>query len=144
MPSVTATQSPIITAPLSASRHVRCDQKWLITRQGIESKELIWVPALAPSERLFKRYLGEWKGRDVEKYWPIYVEFFEEELKTKEKLDALRELWHLSSSGISVGLFCYCSSPLHCHRSLIGNFLKNHGATITEYRNLSMMMRHFH
>ncbi len=126
-------QSPIITAPLSAARHVRCDEKWLITRQGIESKELIWVPDLAPSERLFKRYLEEWKGRGIEKYWPIYVEFFERELKSKEKIDALRMLWRLSSSGVTVGLFCYCSDPQHCHRTLIGSFLKQHGAIVEEY-----------
>jgi uncharacterized protein YeaO (DUF488 family) len=125
--------TPIITAPLSAARHVACDLRWLITRQGIESKELIWVPALAPSENLFRRYLGEWKGQDPERYWPLYVELFEKELETKEKLDALRELWRLSLSGTTVGLFCFCSSPLHCHRSLVGNFLKKHGATVIEH-----------
>jgi hypothetical protein len=75
--------SLIITAPLSAARHVACDIRWLITRQGIESKELVWVPALAPSESLFKRYLEEWKGREPEEYWPEYVELFERELETR-------------------------------------------------------------
>jgi uncharacterized protein YeaO (DUF488 family) len=126
-------QNLIITASLSAARYVNCDLRWLITRQGIESKELLWVPALAPSERLFKRYLEEWKGRGIENYWPLYVEAFEEELKTKEKLDALRELWRLSSRSVTVGLFCFCASPEHCHRSLIGSFLKRHGATVIEY-----------
>ncbi|HNY66750.1 MAG TPA: DUF488 family protein [Deltaproteobacteria bacterium] len=126
-------RSPIITAPLSAARHVECDRKWLITRQGIESSALVWVPALAPSERLFRRYLQEWKGKGIERYWPLYVEAFEGELRSKEKRDALRELWKLSASGVTVGLFCYCQSPEHCHRTLVGNFLKMHGAEVIEY-----------
>lgn len=125
--------TPIITAPLSAARHIQCNERWLITHVEAKIEGFKWVPELAPSQRLFKRYLDEWKGTLVEDYWPKYVKAFQEELKQKSKLDALRHLWHLSSEGVRVALFCYCQSPEHCHRSLVGDFLKEHGATVMEY-----------
>ena len=125
--------TPIITAPLSAARHIQCDQRWLITRVEAKIEGILWVPALAPSQRLFKKYLEDWKGTLVEDYWPEYVEMFQQELKQKSKLKALRRIWQLSSQGVSVVLFCYCQSPEHCHRRLVGDFLKEHGVTVTEF-----------
>jgi uncharacterized protein YeaO (DUF488 family) len=98
-----------------------------------EIKDIKWVPELAPSPRLFRRYLEEWKGKAAEKYWPIYSDLFQDELKSEEKLVTLRQLWSLSSKGISVVLFCYCPNPATCHRSLVGNFLRSHGANVIEY-----------
>ncbi len=77
--------------------------------------------------------MEEWKGLAAEKYLDIYVDIFNEELKTKERLIALRKLWMLSSEGISVAMFCYCSKPIYCHWSLIADFLRSHGATVMEY-----------
>jgi len=125
--------TPIITAPLSAARHIQCDEKWLITRVEAKGESILWVPELAPSQRLFKKYLDEWKGSLVEYYWQEYVEMFQQELKQKSKLAALRRVWQLSSQGVSVALFCYCQSPEHCHRSLIADFLRSHGASVMEY-----------
>jgi len=125
--------TPIITAPLSAARHIHTNEKWLITRVEARGKGILWVPELAPSQRLYGRYMEEWKGLAAEKYWDIYVSAFNEELKTKEKLGALRKLWKLYSEGISVALFCYCPKPAHCHRSLIADFLQSHGAAVMEY-----------
>lgn len=125
--------TPIITAPLSAARHIQCDERWLITRVEAKGEGILWVPELAPSQRLYGRYMGEWKGLAAERYWDIYVDAFNEELKMKEKLGALRKLWKLSSEGISVALLCYCPKPTHCHRSLIADFLRLHGAVVTEY-----------
>jgi len=125
--------SPIITAPLSAVRRIQCDERWLITRVEARAEGIRWVPELAPSQRLYSRYMEEWKGLASERYWDIYVDIFNEELKTKEKLGALRKLWTLSSEGVSVALFCYCLKPTHCHRSLIADFLRSHGAPVMEY-----------
>ena len=127
------TMTPIITAPLSTSRHIQCDKRWLITRVESRGEGILWVPELAPSQRLFKKYLDDWKGTLVEDYWPEYVKMFQEELKQKSKLAALRKIWQLSSQGVSVALFCYCQSPEHCHRSLVGDFLRAHGARVIEY-----------
>ncbi len=96
--------TPIITAPLSAARHIQCDEKWLITRVEAKGESILWVPELAPSQRLFKKYLDEWKGSLVEYYWQEYVEMFQQELKQKSKLAALRRVWQLSSQGVSVAL----------------------------------------
>jgi len=123
----------IITAPLSAARHIQCDERWLITRVEAKGEGILWVPDLAPSQRLFRRYLDEWKGTLVEDYWPQYVEMFQQELKQRSKLAALRRIWKLSSKGVRVVLFCYCQSPEHCHRSLVGDFLRSHGAKVIEY-----------
>jgi uncharacterized protein YeaO (DUF488 family) len=125
--------SPIITAPLSAARHIKCDELWLITRVEAKIEGFQWVPELAPSKRLFKKYLDEWKGTLIEDYWQEYVEIFQKELKQKSKLATLRHLWQLSSQGVSVALFCYCQSPEHCHRTLVGDFLRTHGADVMEY-----------
>ncbi len=125
--------TPIITAPLHAARHIQCDEKWLITRVEVKGDGILWVPDLAPSQRLYGRYMEEWKGLAAERYWDTYVDAFNEELKTKEKLRALRKLWKLSSEGITVALLCYCPKPTHCHRSLIANFLRVHGANVLEY-----------
>ncbi len=125
--------TPIITAPLSAVRHIQCDERWLITRVEAEGEGILWVPDLAPSQRLFRRYLDEWKGTFVEDYWPQYVQMFQEELKQKSKLFVLRRIWKLSSQGVSIALFCYCQSPEHCHRTLVGDFLRSHGAEVIEY-----------
>mgnify|MGYP003832975069 CR=1 FL=1 len=126
--------SPILTAPLSSARHIICDERWLITRVEATGNGILWVPELAPSQRLFKKYLDDWKGTLIEDYWPQYVEMFQKELKKQiSKLAALRHLWQLSSQGISVALFCYCQSPEHCHRSLVADFLKSHGVTVMEY-----------
>lgn len=124
--------TPILTAPLSAARHIQCDEKWLITRVEAKGEDILWVPDLAPSQRLFK-YLDDWRGTLVEDYWHQYVEMFREELKQKPKLSSLRHLWQLSSQGVTVALFCYCQSPEHCHRSLVGDFLRSHGADVIEY-----------
>lgn len=125
--------TPIITAPLHAARHIQCDERWLITRVEAKGDGILWVPALAPSQRLFRKYLDDWRGTLIEDYWPKYVEMFQQELKQKSKLSALRRVWQLSSQGVSVALFCYCQSPEHCHRTLIGDFLKSHGASVMEY-----------
>ena len=124
----------IITAPLSAARHIQADARWLITRKNTDKAVIgiTWVPELAPSQALFNRYMDEWRGTS-QKYWPLYVDRFQEELKTEEKLKALRRLWRLTAQGKTVLLLCYCPRPEHCHRSLVGEFLKTHGANVQEY-----------
>jgi len=56
------TMSPILTAPLSSARHIKCDERWLITRVEAKGDGILWVPALAPSQRFYRRYMEEWKG----------------------------------------------------------------------------------
>lgn len=124
----------IITAPLSAFRYVRADEYWLITRVNTENNitGITWVTDLAPSPQLFHRYRDDWRGQP-EKYWPLYVDRYNEELKTEEKLKALRKIWRLTAQGKTVALLCYCPRPEHCHRSLISAFLRSHGANVHEY-----------
>ena len=130
----------IITAPLSVARHIECDQKWLITRQPQTIEGIRWVPELAPSKQLFARYMKEWKGKRPEEYWSMYVEAFERELKTEEKLEALRELWKLSSQGLTVALLCFCTKHHFCHRSLVGNFLVSFGVEVEEHKSRQTAM----
>lgn len=124
----------IITAPLSATRYIQADVRWLITRKNTDKAidGVTWVPELAPSQSLFNRYMDEWKGNS-QNYWPLYVDRFQEEFKTEEKLNALRRLWRLIAQGKTVLLLCYCPRPENCHRSLVGEFLKAHGAHIQEF-----------
>jgi len=47
-------------------------------------------------------------------------------------LEAMRRLYRNLRAARSVALVCYCSDPDHCHRRLLGDFLRDHGATVVE------------
>lgn len=124
----------VITADVSSVKNIICDEVWQITRAGNHIPGTLWVPDLAPGPQLFKRYLHEWKDRPGNEWWDRYKELFEQELRTDEKLNALRKIWNYVESGRVIALVCYCRDSRYCHRTLVGNFLEQHGVRVEEHK----------
>lgn len=78
----------------------------------------VWLPDLAPSAKLIKTALADWKR---------FTRLYRQEMRQREHL--LRALAALSqSSNFSVG--CYCEDEKRCHRSILRQLLAAHGARI--------------
>ena len=129
----TSPKGHIITTAISSLKHINSDEIWQITRVNSEIKGTLWVPELAPSQALYSKHQHEWKEKPPETWWPLYEERFNNELKSSEKLDALRKLWRLIADGKSVALACFCPNHNYCHRSLVGNFLERQGIEVIEF-----------
>lgn len=83
----------------------------------------VWLPDLAPSEALVKAALGA----DDERSWRTFVKKYRAEMKrpaASRLLEVLAALSH--QSNFSVG--CYCADEAHCHRSVLSDLLREHGA----------------
>jgi len=83
----------------------------------------VWLPNLAPSEKLLKA------GRLAkdEKAWRSFVKRYRSEMSRAENsrvLDLLTALSH--QTNFSVG--CYCDDEQHCHRSVLRQLLAGRGA----------------
>ncbi len=85
----------------------------------------VWLPDLAPSEALVKEALG---AKD-ERAWLRFARRYRAEMKRPEAARLLALLAALSHrTDFSVG--CYCADESRCHRSLLKQLLREHGATL--------------
>ena len=88
-----------------------------------------WFPDLAPSTELVRFYHEEHpisEGR-----WKRYVRRYTSEMKTPERQRLIELLARLSHhADFSIG--CYCEEGVPCHRNLLKEMLKEHGARIAE------------
>jgi uncharacterized protein YeaO (DUF488 family) len=85
----------------------------------------VWLPTLAPSEALVKAALG---SRD-EKSWQRFVTRYRAQMRRPEARHLLELLAALSqTSDFSVG--CYCAEETRCHRSVLRELLREHGAAL--------------
>ena len=83
----------------------------------------VWLPDLAPSEALLKRI----QAGDLERDWRAFTRSYHAEMKLPAQRHLLELLAGLSQqTNFSVG--CYCADEAHCHRSLLRELLKSHGA----------------
>jgi uncharacterized protein YeaO (DUF488 family) len=85
----------------------------------------VWLPELAPSDKLVKVGLAARDGRG----WPGFVKRYRAEMKSpaaSRVLDLLAALSH--HADFSVG--CYCENEDVCHRSILRELLREHGARI--------------
>lgn len=86
----------------------------------------VWLPNLAPSEMLLKT------GRAVmkdERGWRAFARGYRREMSSAENrrlLDVLAALSH--QTDFSVG--CYCLNEERCHRSILRELLRAHGAVL--------------
>ncbi len=84
----------------------------------------VWLPNLAPSERLVEAARG---ARD-EKQWRRFVRRYRAEMGRPESRRVLDLLAALSPEAhFSVG--CYCADERRCHRSVLRALLAERGAT---------------
>jgi uncharacterized protein YeaO (DUF488 family) len=85
----------------------------------------VWLPDLAPSDRLVKQAL---QATD-ERAWRSFVKRYRSEMKRPEAARLLALLAALSHrTDFSVG--CYCSEEHRCHRSVLRALLLEHGASL--------------
>ena len=85
----------------------------------------VWFPTLAPSVETMK--LGQGAVSDAE--WARFGRRYRSEMAAPEAKHALALLAALSrTTHFSVG--CYCEDPARCHRSILAELLREHGATL--------------
>jgi uncharacterized protein YeaO (DUF488 family) len=102
--------------------------------RGIPKKEFaarnfydVWLPNLAPSEKLLKEGLSVADERG----WKAFARRYRAEMKAPDiarVLDALAALSH--HTNFSVG--CYCADQSRCHRSLLRGLLLEKGAKLSD------------
>ena len=85
----------------------------------------VWLPELAPSERLVKVAQQAEDAAD----WQSFVRRFQSEMKRPEASRLLDLLTALSrQTNLSIG--CYCEREERCHRSVLRSLLEQRGAKI--------------
>jgi uncharacterized protein YeaO (DUF488 family) len=85
----------------------------------------VWLPDLAPSEKLVKQALSAHDPRA----WRAFTKRYRAEMKRPEAQRLLGLLAALSrETNLSVG--CYCAEETRCHRSVLRALLLEHGADV--------------
>ena len=86
----------------------------------------VWLPELSPSEATVKLGLKATSDGD----WKKFIRKYESEMSApaaSRALDLLAALSH--QTDFSIG--CYCEDESRCHRSVLRQLLKEHGARMT-------------
>ena len=87
----------------------------------------VWFPNLAPSAATLK--LGQAAATQAQ--WSRFAGRYRREMASAENRHALALLAALShAADFSVG--CYCEDESRCHRSILRELLREHGATIAD------------
>ncbi len=85
----------------------------------------VWLPELAPSAAAVKIA----QGAETAKAWAGFERRYRAEMKAPERQRLLDLLAALSKdTDFSVG--CFCAEESHCHRSVLRELLKEHGAVV--------------
>ena len=85
----------------------------------------VWLPEVAPSDRLVKTARQAHDPRD----WNAFAKLYRSEMKlpvASRMLDLLAALSH--HTNLSVG--CYCEQEERCHRSILRELLAARGAEV--------------
>lgn len=86
----------------------------------------VWLPELAPSERLVKQAI---RGSS-ESSWRAFARRYRAEMTKPPAVRVLALLAALSrDTALSVG--CYCEDEARCHRSVLKQLLREHGARLS-------------
>ena len=84
----------------------------------------LWLPDLAPSAELVSFALGQ---PFTPRRWATYARRYRREMRTPAAQRLLALLAALSRrTDLAVG--CYCEDESHCHRTLLGELLREQGA----------------
>lgn len=85
----------------------------------------VWLPLLAPSEGTVKLGLGAQTDRE----WAGFAKRYRAEMARPDASRVLDLLAALSrTADFSVG--CYCADASRCHRSVLGELLRERGAEV--------------
>lgn len=86
----------------------------------------VWVPVLSPSAPLVKQALGA----ESEAAWKTFARKYRAEMKAPAAAQLLDVLAALSrETNFAVG--CYCEDEARCHRSILRELLREHGAKVS-------------
>jgi uncharacterized protein YeaO (DUF488 family) len=85
-----------------------------------------WLPELAPSEALVKQA----QAADDARAWRTFVRAYRAEMGRPEARHLLDLLATLSQHA-SFAVGCYCADEDRCHRSVLRELLREHGAEVT-------------
>lgn len=86
-----------------------------------------WFPELAPSADLVNWYHAEHPISDAR--WAKYIPRYKRQMATPERQRIMRVLARLShQADFSIG--CYCEREDRCHRSILRELLREHGADV--------------
>src|SRR5690349_9088484 len=126
---------PIRIVRLGSPRHPKEGPRLGTVRRpprGVRKQEFasrnyydLWLPALSPSAPLVKRALAAKNDAD----WKAFARKYRAEMAAPtvaQLLDVLAALSHEAS--FSVG--CYCEDESRCHRSVLRELLREHGAKL--------------
>jgi uncharacterized protein YeaO (DUF488 family) len=79
-----------------------------------------WVPELAPSKDLFRKYIewrncGQWPAK-----WPDYErQFLNEAARSSSFWRWITNIQERISEGQTVAISCFCPNERYCHRRLV-------------------------
>ena len=89
----------------------------------------LWYPDLAPSAELVKWYHEEHPISDAR--WARYRPRYAKEMAAPERQRLIALLARLSQQAdFSIG--CYCERGTRCHRTLLGQMFRDHGAEVID------------
>jgi len=93
----------------------------------------VWLPDVAPSRELVAWALAEpW----TDTRWAAYAKRYLREMSRPEAQRVIALLAALGKqTNFSIG--CYCENPYRCHRSLLGELLRERGAKVAIPRSAS-------
>lgn len=103
------------------------------------------VKALAPSEKLFVKYLntkaaGKWGKRAFESgYVPCFIEQMQKDINARK---ALNYLYSMDKKGKNICLVCFCEEESLCHRSILAGLLQGAGVNV-EVKNNTDYSKYF-
>ena len=86
----------------------------------------VWLPELAPSAPLVSWFFSK---PLTAKHWTDYAHRYRREMQ-KPAARRLIELLAALSSETNFSVGCYCEDESHCHRSLLKQLLREHGAKV--------------
>jgi len=96
-------------------------------RYAIDNWYDVWLPELSPSEKLVAKAHAAKTDRD----WAAFMRAYRTEMKAPSASRTLDLLAALSAhTNFSVG--CYCENEAHCHRSMLRELLREHGAKMAD------------
>ena len=87
----------------------------------------VWLPELAPSEALVKQGLAA----DDDRAWQAFVRRYRVEMNAPAARRLL-DLLAAFSRGSDFAVGCYCEDERRCHRSVLRELLREHGAVVGE------------
>lgn len=86
----------------------------------------VWLPELAPSQKLVGWALGKpW----TDARWRQFARSYRREMR-EPSAARLLELIAALSRGANLSVGCYCEDENRCHRSLLRELLREHGAKL--------------